>query len=204
MDSIFSIFNKLRENKLWWVDVVFYFIISSLIAIIICYFIFVAKIYSQKISIKNFEESLATVGTDEQKEMEKQIFEKQKKINDYIPLLEDHRISSNIFAFLEQNTLPTIWFSRFSMGGKDANVTLSGEAESVEVFSRQISIFEENEYLTKISVLGSTIGEQNRINFNLVISLDPEILGFIQEPTPEITTESQTENIDENIETINP
>ena len=202
MDSIFGIFNKLRENKLWWVDVVFYFIISSLIATIACYFIFVAKIYSQKIGIKKFEESLATVGTDEQKDMEKQTFEKQEKINDYIPLIKNHRISSNIFAFLEQNTLPNVWFLRFSMGGKDANITLSGEAESVKVFSKQVSIFEENEYLTKVAVLSSSLGRQNRINFNLVISLDPKILTFMP-ATLENNIESQTENQDENIEIIN-
>ena len=199
MDSIFSIFNKLRENKLWWVDVVFYFIISSLIATIFCYLIFVAKIYSQKASIKDFDVSLTTVGTDEQKEMEKQIFKDQEKIKDYAPLVEDHRISSNIFTFLEQNTLPSVWFSRFSMGGRDANITLSGEAESVEIFSRQVSVFEESEYLTKITVLGSTLGEQNKTDFNLVLSLDPKIFTFTQEPIPETIPEELFEELPETI-----
>lgn len=185
----FSILSKLRENKLWWVDVVFYFIISSLIATILCYLIFAVKINSQKAGIKNFEVSLATVGTDEQKEMEKQIFEEQKKINDYIPLIKDHRVSSNILSFLEQTALPTVWFSRFNMGGNDADIILSGEAETVEVFSRQISVFEESEYLTKITVLGSTIGEQNRIDFNLVLSLDPKILSFVAEAETTLPTD---------------
>lgn len=193
--GIISIFNKLRENKLWWVDVVFYFIISSLIATIFCYLIFVAKIYFQKASIKDYDVSLTTVGTDEQKGMEKQIFDEQKRINDYVPLVQDHRISSNILVFLEKNTLPSVWFSRFSMGGANADITLSGEAESVEIFSRQVSIFEESEYLTKITVLGSTLGEQNRISFNLVLSLDPKIFAFIIEPTPEIIPEESTETI---------
>ncbi|MEK7541131.1 MAG: hypothetical protein AAB529_02775 [Patescibacteria group bacterium] len=186
---VFSIFSKLRENKLWWVDVVFYFIISSLIATILCYLIFAVKINSQKAGIKNFEISLATVGTDKQKEMEKQIFEEQKKINDYIPLIKDHRVSSNILAFLEQTALPAVWFSRFNMGGNDADIILSGEAESVEIFSRQVSVFEESEYLTKITVLGSTIGEQNRINFNLVLSLDPKIFSFIAETETTLPTD---------------
>lgn len=201
MDSIFSIFSKLRDNKLWWVDVVFYFIISSLIATIFCYLIFVAKIYFQKEKIKDFDVSLATVGTDEQKEMEVQIFKDREKIKDYAPLIEGHRISSNIFVFLEQNTLPGVWFSRFGIGGKGADITLSGEAESAEVFSRQVSIFEDSEYLTKITVLGSTLGEANRTNFNLVLSLDPKIFFFVQESAPEIIPEELTEEL---TETINP
>jgi len=179
----FNIFSKLRENKVWWVDVVFYFIISSLIATILCYLIFAIKIESQKIGIKNYEVSLATVGTEEQKEMEKQIFEKQKKINDYIPLLEDHKIFMNVLTFLEKNTLPKVWFLRFSMGGSNANITVSGEAESVEVFSRQISIFEESEYLSKITILSSMLGEGNRINFNLALSLDPKIFTLVASET---------------------
>ena len=97
--NFFGILNKLRDNKLWWVDVVFYFIISSLIATIFCYLIFAAKIYSQKTSIKNYEASLATVGTDEQKDMEKQVFDYQKKINDYSPLIKDHKVFFNILTY---------------------------------------------------------------------------------------------------------
>jgi len=198
--SILNVFKELRENKLWWVDVVFYFIISLLIATVFCYLIFIVKIYFQESKIKDFEASLATVGTDEQKEMEKQIFEHQKKINNYVPLIKDHRISSNVFAFLEQNTLPKVWFSRFSMGGKDANITLSGEAGSVEIFSRQISVLEESEYLTKITVLGTTIGEQDRINFNLALSLDPKIFTFVVEQDSETIIE-ETEDVEEIQET---
>mgnify|MGYP001610434803 FL=1 len=184
MNFNFSIFSNLKDNKLWWVDVLFYFIISSLIATIICYLIFFAKINLQKASIKDYDASLATVGTEEQKEMEKQILDYQKKINDYDPLIKSHRIFSNILAYFEQNTLPNVWFLRFSMGGKDADITLSGETESVEAFSKQISIFEASQYLTKITVLGSTLGEENRTNFNMIISLDPKIFTFIPETIP--------------------
>jgi len=191
---VFNILNKLRDSKLWWVDVVFYFIISSLIATILCYLIFAVKISLQKESIKDFEARLITVGTEEQKEMEKQIFVQQKRINDYAPLIKEHKIPSNVLAFLEKNTLPNVWYSRFSVGNKSADITLSGEAESVEIFSKQVSVFEQNEYVTKITVLNSTPGEKGRVTFNLVISLDPKILDFvagevIPEIVPEITPE---------------
>lgn len=181
-----SIFNKLRDNELWWVDVVFYFIISSLIATIICYLIFTVKIHFQKISIKNYEVSLATVGTDEQKEMEKQIFDHQKKISDYEPLIIKHRIFSNILAYFEQNTLPNVWFSKFGLVSQDSSIVLSGEAESIEVFSKQVSVFESSEYLTKINILSLASGNQNRTNFNINFSLNPQIFTFIQKPVSEI------------------
>lgn len=199
----FQFLNKLRDNKLWWVDVVFYFIISSLIATILCYLIFAVKISLQKESIKDFEARLITVGTEEQKEMEKQIFVEQKRINDYAPLIKDHRVSSNMLAFLEKNTLPNVWYSRFSVGNKGADVTLSGEAESVETFSKQVSVFEENEYMIKITVLSSTPGEKGRVSFNLLISLDPKIFNFVAKEVI-IPTENTGEIIPEVVPEVTP
>lgn len=189
----FSILSKLRDNKLWWVDAVFYFIISSLIATILCYLIFAAKIYLQKAKIEDYNVSLATVGTDEQKEMEKQIFDYQKKINDYAPLIKNHRIFSNILAYLEQNTLLNVWFSKFGIGN-DSDITIAGEAESMEIFSKQISVFETSEYLTQITVLSSTLGYQDRANFNIVLSLDPKIFTFIVKSAG--TTSTPTSGVD--------
>lgn len=189
----FSILSKLRDNKLWWVDAVFYFIISSLIATILCYLIFAAKIYFQKVKIEDYNVSLATVGTDEQKEMEKQIFDYQKKINDYAPLIKNHRIFSNILAYLEQNALLNVWFSKFGIGN-DSDITIAGEAESMEIFSQQISVFEASEYLTKITVLSSILGYQDRANFNIVLSLDPKIFTFITKSAE--TTSTSTSGVD--------
>lgn len=196
--NIFGILAKLRDNKLWWVDVVFYFVISSLIAAILCYLIFAVKIYSQKVQIKSYNASLATVGTDEQKDMEKKIFDYQKKINDYAPLVKNHKISSNILAYLEKNTLQKVWFSRFSMGSSNnADIVLSGETENAEVFSKQISVFELSEYLTKITVLSSTLDAKNKDSFNLSLSLDPKIFNFTPKPATETineTTNSQNQS----------
>jgi len=197
--NFFSIFNKLRENKLWWVDVVFYFIISSLIATIFCYLIFTAKVYFQKVGITDFKAKLLTVGTDEQKSMEKQIFDYQKKISDYAPLVNEHRVFSNVLSYLEQNTLPNVWFSRFNMTGKNADIILSGETDNVEIFSRQTSIFEQSENFSKITILNSTLGDKNRINFNLDLSLDPKIFAFV--PT---SSSENTGNSNINTKTIIP
>lgn len=185
-----GILNKLRDKKLWWVDVVFYFVISSLIAVIICYVVFAIKISLEKTNITALQAKLATVGTEQQKEMEKIVFEYQKKLNTYAPLIKNHKISSNIFAFLEQNTLPNVWYSRFSVASNGSDIVLSGEAGSVETLSRQTAIFEESEYLKNITVLGTAVGTEGRVTFNLSLSLNPNIIStttkFVKE-TEEIT-----------------
>lgn len=192
MINFFTLISQMRERKLWWVDVVLYFVISSFIATIAIYLIFAVKVYRLEGQIKENEAALATVGTEEQKEKEKKVFEYQKKINDFLPILKDYKLLSNILAFIEENTLPQVWFSRFSMGGEEADLVLSGESESAEVLAKQIAILEGGEYFDKITVLSSTLGDEGRNTFNLSVSLDPKIL-FVPKELPEQTQEGAIE-----------
>jgi hypothetical protein len=180
----FSIIYQLRTKKFWWLDVIFYFVISLLIATIICYFIFSIKIYFQNKKIKDLEAAMATIGTEQQKVYEEKIFDFQKKINDFAILLGEHKISSNVFSFIEQYTLSNVWFNKFNMNEEGLEVNLSGEAETTEALSRQISILEENQYIKKINLLNSGTGEGGKINFNLTLLLEPQIFTLFQKPSP--------------------
>lgn len=179
----FSIFYQLRTKKIWWVDVVFYFVISLLISTVLCYLIFVFKIYLQKKEVKNLDAATETVGTDIQKDHEKIVFNYQKKINDYGFLVTDHKFISNIFSFLEKDTLPNVWFSKFSATAKQNKVDLSGEADNMDALSRQVATFEKNEFVKKVSLLGSNIGDLGKVNFNLGLLLDQKIFNYIPPPS---------------------
>ncbi len=178
MNFNLNIIYQLRDKKNWWVDVVFYFVISSLLATIICYVIFAIQIYIQNEKIKEVQVALTTVGTEQQKEMEKKVFEYQEKINDFSILINEHKITSNIFGFIEQYTLPNVWFSRFSIDEKQLAIVLSGETDDLETISRQVSTFEATEYVKKIDILNSQKGTQQKINFNISLSLDSKIFTF--------------------------
>ena len=39
----FSVIFQLRTKKFWWMDVIFYFVISALVATVLCYLIFLIK-----------------------------------------------------------------------------------------------------------------------------------------------------------------
>ena len=48
----FSVIFQLRTKKFWWMDVIFYFVISLLIATLFCYVIFLTKNNFQREDIK--------------------------------------------------------------------------------------------------------------------------------------------------------
>jgi len=190
----FGIFYQLRTKKIWWVDVVFYFVISLLISTVFCYLIFISKIYLQQKELENLDQAILTVGTDAQKDQEKTVFGYQKKINDYALLINKYEFASNIFGFLEKETLPNVWFSKFSQPTLQNQIDLAGEAENLDALSRQTSAFEKSEFVKKVSLLNSSIGELGKVSFNLSLALDPKIYNYIPPPVSE-TPAVQEENV---------
>lgn len=170
---------QLRDKKVWWLDVIFYFVMSLLIATLFCYLIFIAKNIIQKNQIKSIESDLQSVGTQDQTEQEKEVLLYKQKINSFTELIKNHEFVSNVFAFLEEQTQPNVWFTNFSLDGKNAKVQLSGMAEDMDTFSRQTFSFETNEYVKDLGTINSSLGQMGEVNFNFGLSLDNKILSYL-------------------------
>lgn len=170
-----SIF-QLRSKKIWWVDVIFYFTTSLLVATFLCWLIFIVKISMQKQELSDLEKNLETVGTQQQKQQEKEVLLYQRKIADFKTIFQNHNFPSEAFAFLEKQTLPYIWFKNFSFDRENAVVRVSGEADDLEAFSRQVASLERNQNVKKLEGLNSSLGEAARASFSYSMSFDPKIL----------------------------
>jgi hypothetical protein len=175
----FGIIFKLRTKKFWWLDVILYFIISLLIATILCYIIFFVKVGMQKKTISDLEVATEAVGTGQQRENEKEVLFYQKKIADFAELIKNHQFASSVFGFMEEKTASRVWFNLFNLNRKDAIVGLSGETGDIDVLSRQIAVMEKSEYVKKVSLLNSQINSTGGIKFNLTLKLDPKIFSII-------------------------
>lgn len=169
---------QLRTKRFWWMDVIFYFVISLLIATVFCYVIFLIKNNSQRQEIREKEISLKTVGTQEQKKQEEDVIVYQKKINDFTKILKNHEFASHAFAFMETQTMPNVWFKQFSFDQKAASVSLSGESDTLDSLSRQIVTFEKNEYVTNLGALNSTLSSSGKIDFSFNIVLSAKVFSF--------------------------
>lgn len=173
----FNIVYQLKTKKFWWTDIVFYFAIIILLFVVIVYSIFSIKIVYQRGKIQSIEENIAKTGTPEQKETERKVFEYQKKINNFSTLFAVHKISSNVFRFIEQSTFSNVWFSSFNLNPEEFQIKLAGETEDVLVLARQISFLEKEEFIkdVKLSGLSLELDEEGGVKFSLVLSLDPQI-----------------------------
>ena len=124
---------------------------------------------------------LQTVGTDQQKQQETEVINYQKKIKDFTNLLKNHEFASNVFAFMQAQTMPNIWFNQFSLDEKNNAVQLSGESDNMDAFSRQVAVFEKNKYVKNIGTFNSSLGESARIEFNMNLMLDQNIFNYLSD-----------------------
>ncbi|MBU4274223.1 hypothetical protein KKE19_00185 [Patescibacteria group bacterium] len=184
----FGIIYQLKTKKFWWLDVIFYFTVALLLATIICFVIFSIKISFQEKKLEDLQNTITTsTGTAQQKEEEKKVFEYQKKIDDFAAILAVHKAPTNILKFFEETTLPNVWFNNFSMNAQTAGIRINGETEDTVALSRQIAVFEQNQFVENVADLNFESTETGKTRFSLNLALDPNIffLTTIEEIQPE-------------------
>jgi len=170
---------QLKNKQPSWINPVFYFACLLLGAVIFCYGIFFFKTYLQQQKIDELAMKIATYGTPEDKMAENKVIEYKKKIDDFALLLAGHKISLKMFNFIEEKTLPDVWFSSISASGTKNEVTLIGQAATGETLSRQMGVFEDSkEYVKNISLLSSQFGEKGSINFTVGMALEPKLFSY--------------------------
>jgi len=178
----FSVIFQLRTKKLWWMDVIFYFVISLLIAVVLCYLIFLIKNSFLRQDIIKEIAALETVGTDQQRGQEENVINYQSKIRDFADLLKNYEFASNVFAFVQAQTRSNVWFKQFVLDKKSNTVQLSGEADDMDTFSRQIATLESEDnkkYVKSVVTLNSVLGASARMNFTINLMLDQNIFSYL-------------------------
>ena len=184
----FSVIFQLRTKRFWWMEVIFYFVISLFVATVLCYFIFLIKDGIQRKEIQDETVKLQNEGTDSQRQEEAQVINYQKKISAFTGLFQNHEFASNVFAFLQTETMPDVWFKQFTLDRKSSSVQLSGEAEDMDGLSRQVADFEKNEYVKSVGSINSSLGDSARVEFSFNLVLDPKIFNYTSVLTPIIET----------------
>ena len=179
----FSVIFQIRTKKFWWMDVIFYFVVSLLVATVLCYGIFFLKNIWQRQDIQAESLKFSNVGTDQQRQEETDVISYQKKISDFTSLFKNHEFASNVFAFMQTQTIPNVWFKQFSLDEKGGTVQLSGESDNLDSLSRQVSVLEKNKYVTNVGNLNSSLGDNAKIEFNVSITLSQDIFNYLSDMT---------------------
>jgi len=169
---------KLKDRG-WWMSMVYYLVLIIATTLAFAYGVLTFKVYFYETKIKEIDGKIAVYSTPQEKAHEKQVFDYKKKIDDFAAIINSHKITTNVFSFIEDYTLPRVWFSSFNMSETTNEVRVAGETENMETLSRQFKALETaNEYVKHISVLSSQVDNAGKVSFILNLFLQPSIFAY--------------------------
>jgi len=174
-----EIIPKTKTKKVSFLGIVFYFSLLLLLVFLISYF--ALNVYQKRLEseLTNIKKDLEK--TPDEKALEEEIFGSEKnvgyqqKIKDFSVLLNAHKLPVNFFNFLEENTHPKVWFSKFNLDLEKNLLDTSGYADNFEVLGQQALIFKRQDFIKNINLSGASLAKDGKVNFDLQLTIDPKI-----------------------------
>jgi hypothetical protein len=156
----------------------FYFFIFLFFSLLISYFILTSLQQKSEALLSNLTETISRGKTSEIISLEKENLNYQRKIQDFLPLLENHKFPSRFFEFFETNTHPRVFFSQINLNSQDSLANLTGQTDSFSTLGQQLLIFEERPEVATPNLTRVSIGKDGKIEFTLNLSFNPKFLTY--------------------------
>lgn len=170
-----EIIPKPEKEPARWPKILFYLSLALLIGAILGYFVLDYFEKRASLTLEDLEERLQELSTSEEKVLEEEVLLYQKQINDFSTLLEEHKIASNSFEFLEKITHPRLWFNDFSLNLETYQMTVIGSAPDFPTLGQQLIIFQKEKSIKEVNLTDISLGEEGKVSFGFDLSLDPQI-----------------------------
>lgn len=170
--------------------------VLTIIGGVVCFFLaaFLASAYFYfDLNISKMNERInqkqAQLGPIEKtiQEKEQELIPIKEKIDSFEILISQHRTSSDVYGFLERNSLPKVWFSDFEFGLEEKMVIVSGQTDSFITLEQQMSVLKNNQadFLESLKLRKVEVGEKGVINFEIEFIFKTQLLkpNLIKEET---------------------
>ena len=170
-----SIIPKKTKKAPEWYNFGFYIAVAFLIAVVLGYaglFYFEGKAWD---TLQDLEDRIGQVGVKEEKLTEAKVLIAKRKINDFSKLLEVHKKSSNLFAFLESVSHPKVWFTEVRLSPESAKAIIAGRPVNFQTLDQQLFILGQQDLIERVELTNLSIGKSGETKFSLNISLNPQI-----------------------------
>lgn len=162
-----------------WLNFLVYFSVGLLLVALL--FLFFLFRFEKKASLA-LQDLKAVIAQDEdvRDSLEKEVFEKQDRIDDFAKLWQNYYYPLNFFTVLEKLSHPQVQFTEINLNVSEAKVGFSGQSETFEALAQQISILKSAEDIRDVYLSKISIGKFGGANFAISLVLAPNM--FKQKP----------------------
>lgn len=158
-----------------WYNLGFYVAVALLIAVVLGYALLFYFERNALDNLQDLEERISQIGTKAEKTLEAEVLLSQKRVNDFVTLLQNHKNSSNFFAFLETTCHPKVWLTRVELHPGEATAVVTGETANFRNLGQQVFILREQALINSIELTDLSIGEGGETKFTFYLDLNPQL-----------------------------
>lgn len=158
-----------------WQKTLLYFSLVLLVGTIVSYSIlthFQKKIANE---IQTIEQLLTKQKHGKEATLETELFDKQKRIDDFAFIAEQHRYPSHFFKFLETSVHPELRFINLNLNPQENRVIINGSAKNFQALGQQMFVFQGKKDVSQASLSDIAIGEKGNIRFSINLLLSPDL-----------------------------
>lgn len=91
-------------------------------------------------------------------------------------VLEKHRYVSNVFAFVQKNTLPDVRYAKFEFDAEGKKITLGAEAKNYTALAQQRQIFIKNPAISSVAIGNLNLDKSGKVLFSVDLIFNPSLL----------------------------
>ncbi|MCK4454365.1 hypothetical protein KAU51_03460 [Candidatus Parcubacteria bacterium] len=171
----FEVISKKETKRKSWLDLVFYFCLILLIISVLSYFVLEYSLKQAEEELKDLNNRISEQQNEENKKLKEKLFFNQKKIDEFSIILNEHKLTSQVFSFIENLTHPEVVFLDFSFSSNNSILSLSARTSNFKALGEQLLILQGQENIENIELSNISLMEEGNIDFSLGISLNPKV-----------------------------
>ncbi|MDI6717796.1 MAG: PilN domain-containing protein [Patescibacteria group bacterium] len=129
-----------------------------------------------KTQLEKVDQNITQLNASFSEEQEKNFMVFYSQLNNIQSLIQDRRLASAFFDFLEKNTIKSVYYRNTNFDFKNSEVKLDGIAPNYEIISQQMEIFGKSSQIVRVVLNSSKMSDIKgegiifsiRMNFNLL------------------------------------
>lgn len=132
--------------------------------------------------IQSLKQEIAKLNLTVDESKQKQLIRFYSQFINIQDLIKDHRQTSQIFGFFENNTFPKVKFENMTVNFAEEDISVSGSAPDYETLLKQLAWFNKSPEVAEVNLGGTSGGESIKgdaeIKFTMKIKLSSQAFKF--------------------------
>ena len=135
--------------------------------------------------IEDLNQQLAALNQAVDKSSKNQLIGVYSQFINVRQLLNSRKTTSNLFAFIEQNTYSTVNYSSLKLDVNSMEIAIDGAAPDYNTLIKQVALFEKSALIEKVSLENVQMRESQRakgateVRFSLKLTISPKLFEWI-------------------------